>query len=232
MKRISQEDFLIRVFRAICGRLPIILAVFGLAISNPLQAGEPLYANNFEKAAVDKVPDDFLVLEGEFRVKQEGGNKFLELPGAPLDTFGVLFGPTEKKGWTVTARILGTAKGRRAPSFSVGLNGGGGYRLQVSPAKKLLELYRGDIVKASSPYEWESGKWTHLRLQIEKTEAGSWKLLGKVWAGETAEPEKPAIAFEDKEEPPAGRASIWASPYSGTPLRFDDLVVSRMPEKP
>jgi hypothetical protein len=209
----------------------IILAAFGFALTNPVQAGEPLYTNNFETAAVDKVPDDFLVLEGAFLVKQEGGNKFLELPEAPLDSFGVLFGPTEKQGWTVTARVLGTAKGRRSPTFAVGLNGGGGYKLQVSPAKKLLELYRGDIVKASSPYEWESGKWTHLRLQIEKTATGHWKLLGKVWAGETAEPEKPALTFEDAEEPPAGKASIWGSPYSGTPIRFDDFVVSRTPEK-
>ena len=59
---------------------------------------KPLYENNFESAEVGKVPDDFLVLDGGFAVKSDGTNKFLELPGAPLDSFGVLFGPTEKDG--------------------------------------------------------------------------------------------------------------------------------------
>src|SRR5437867_11852347 len=73
----------------------------------------PLYENNFEKADLDKVPDDFLVLDGQFAVKEEGGNKFLELPGAPLDAFGVLFGPTETQGLAVSARIFGPSKRRR-----------------------------------------------------------------------------------------------------------------------
>jgi hypothetical protein len=55
----------------------------------------------------------------------------------------VLFGPTETADVQVSARIHGTGKGRRYPTFGVGLSGVGGYRLQVSPAKKLVELYRG-----------------------------------------------------------------------------------------
>src|SRR4051812_32447324 len=97
-----------------------------------------LYENNFEKAEVGKVPEDFLVLDGGFAVQQESGNKFLELPGAPLDTFGLLFGPTETNNVSASARIFGTGKGRRFPAFAVGLNGVGGLKLQVSPAKKLV----------------------------------------------------------------------------------------------
>src|SRR6187549_506044 len=70
-----------------------------------------LYSNGFDKAELEKVPDDMLVLDGGFAVKEEAGNKFLELPGAPLDTFGVLFGPTEPAGIAVTARVQGAGKG-------------------------------------------------------------------------------------------------------------------------
>ena len=73
-------------------------------------SAKPLYQNNFEKAALNGVPEEMLVLDGAFAVKEEGGNKFLELPGAPLDTFGILCGPTEKAGIAVSARIFGTAK--------------------------------------------------------------------------------------------------------------------------
>jgi hypothetical protein len=33
------------------------------------------------------------------------------------------------------------------------------------------------------------------------------------------------ISFEEKNEPSAGRASIWGSPISTTPIQFDDLVL-------
>src|SRR5512146_737883 len=100
-----------------------------------------------------------MVLEGAFAVRQEAGNKFLELPGAPLDTFGLLFGPTEKDGMTASARVYATAKGRRTPTFALGVMGVSGYKLQVTPAKKLIELYRGDTLKTTQAFAWESGQW-------------------------------------------------------------------------
>jgi hypothetical protein len=205
--------------------IPLALSC-GLAVVSAADATKPLYENNFEAVAQDSLPPDFLVYDGNFAVKQENGNKFLELPGAPLETYGVLFGPTEKEGVAVSARIFGTGKGRRFPAFAVGVNGAGGYKLQLSPSKKMLELYRGDSVKASMPFEWESGKWTRLRLQVRKGEGASWNVQGKVWADGAAEPGSPTIVFEDKEEPPPGRASVWGNPYAGTPIRFDDFVVS------
>ena len=209
-----------------------LILLTGLAIGAFAQQAKLLYENDFEKAALDKVPDDFLVLDGQFAVKEEGGNKFLELPGAPLDTFGVLFGPTEKEGTAVSARIFGTGKGRRYPTFAVGLNGQGtsAYRLQVSPAKKALELFKGDEVKATVPYEWQSGAWARLRLQVHKVKDGQWKVEGKVWTDK--EPSAWLVSFDETERPVAGRASIWASPYATTPIRFDDLKVTSATDAP
>ncbi len=185
----------------------------------------PLYENNFEQAAVGTVPDDFMVLDGGFAVKESDGNKFLELPGAPLDSFGLLFGPTEKSDVAVYARIKGTNKGRRYPTFGVGVNGQGGYKLRVSPGKKALEIYKGDEVVGSVAYDWKSGEWTLLRLQITKT-GTTWKLEGKAWLQGAPEPAQPMVSFEEKEEPSAGRASVWGSPYATTPIQFDDLRVT------
>src|SRR2546429_3315512 len=201
--------------------------VVGLASALLAQGAKPLYENDFEKADLNKVPDDFLVLDGQFAVKEEGGNKFLELPGAPLDTFGVLFGPTEKEGNAVSARMFGTGKSRRYPTFAVGLNGQGtsAYKLQVSPAKKALELFKGDEVKARMPYEWQSGAWTRLCLQVRKVKDGGWKVEGKAWKDGGKEPSAWMVSFDEKEQPVAGRASIWGSPYATTPIRFDDLLV-------
>jgi hypothetical protein len=190
-----------------------------------------LYTNSFDSAELDKVPDDMLVLDGAFAVKQDGSNKFLELPGAPLDTFGALFGPATNANVTVTAKIFGSGKGRRYPTFGVGVNGAGGYRLKTAPSKDKLELYKGDDVIATAPFKWKSGTWTEFRLQVRSVGSGQWVVEGRAWDASTKEPEKWDISYNEKTEPSPGRASIAGSPYSGTPIRFDDLAVTSIPQK-
>lgn len=189
-------------------------------------AAKAIYSQDFEATEVDKVPDGMLVLDGGFAVKQAGAGKVLELPGDPLETFGVLFGPTEKEGLCVQARILGTGKGRRFPVLAVGLSGVGGYKLQVSPAKKMLEIYKGEEAKASVPFDWKSGEWALLKFQMRKVKDGEWQAEGKVWAQGTPEPATWQIKFAETTEPSPGRPSIWGLPFSGTPIQFDDLLVT------
>ncbi len=209
----------------------ISIFTFGLAALLMAADAKPLYENNFEKADVGKVPEDFLVLDGGFIVKEESGNKFLELPGAPLDNFGVLFGPTETANVAVVARIHGTGKGRRFPAFGVGLNGVGGYKIQITPAKKVIELFKGEDVVASAPYTWESGTWTLLRLQVRKVKDGEFVVEGKAWKQGAEEPKAWIISQTEMGELTAGRASVWGNPFSGTPIRFDDLQVQRVSDK-
>lgn len=190
------------------------------------EAKPQAYQNNFEQAAVDSVPDDFLVLDGGFTVKEDAGNKFLELPGAPLESFGVLFGPTLKENQSVTARIHGISKGRRFPQFGVGLNGVGGYKLLVSPAKKAIELYKGDNAIATTPYEWQTDKWAKFFLQVRKVKDGEWKVEGKVWTEGGEEPKEWLITYDETTAPLNGRAMITGRPYAGTPIRYDDFMVS------
>ncbi|HXG47574.1 MAG TPA: hypothetical protein VNO52_08115 [Methylomirabilota bacterium] len=206
-------------------RAMALVAVAALA-ADAAWAAETVYQNDFEKAELDQVPADFLVLEGGFAVKAAEGNKFLELPGAPLDTFGVLFGPTEKSGLCVSARIHGTARGRRAPAFGVGLNGVGGYRLQVSAQKKQLEIVKDGEVSASVSYAWESDAWTTLKLQI-RAEGDGFVVEGKAWKQGAPEPAGWLIKQKVAGELVPGRASVWGNPFAGTPIRFDDLAITR-----
>lgn len=205
--------------------LSLVLLLLLALWSSPAEAGKVLYQNDFEKAVLDQVPDDFLVLDGDFAVKQSDGNKFLELPGSPLDTFGILFGSSTNAGICVSARIYGTSKGRRSPSFGVGLNGAGGYKLKASPAKNALEIYKGDVSAASVPFNWKSGSWTMFRLRVRPA-GDAWKVEGKAWVQTDPEPKEWMILLDEKTPPHDGRPSIWGSPYSGTPIRFDDLAVT------
>jgi len=202
----------------------LALLVLG-SLSSGVFAAEPTYKNDFEAAAVGKAPEGAMVISGDFIVKQEAGNKFLELPGEPLDTFGLLLGPAGQGDQSVSARFFGTKKGRKFPAFGVSLGGVGGYRLMVSAGKKMLEIFKGDEMKTSVPFDWAGDAWTTLRLQIRKTADGC-VVEGKAWASDGAEPAAWLIKLEEKSALPQGRAGIWGSPYSGTPIRFDDVVVA------
>jgi len=190
-------------------------------------AAEPLYQTNFEKTKIGEVPDDFLVLDGDFAVKQSNGNKYLELPGAPLGAFGFMFGPSARHGNEISARMFGTKKGRRYPVFGIALNGVNGYRLQVAPAKRAIELLKGSAVVAKVPFRWGGGEWVRLALRVEQTGAAEWTVSGRVWADDKKAPTKPTITHKEAKEPRNGKPSIWGSPYSGTPIRYDDIVVKK-----
>ncbi len=207
----------------------LLIAVAGLSVG----AAEPsIYRMDFQNAEVGKVPEGMLVLDGGFAVQEDTGGRFLELPGSPLETYGVLFGPTETNNVSVTARIYGTAKGRRYPAFAVGLGGANGFKLRVSPGKNELEIFKGDTDLLSVPFNWSSGKWMHLRLQIRQDGANVWKVEGKAWPDGESEPVAWLITLDEKEAPRPGRAAIWGAPYAGTPIRYDDLAVTKAAAAP
>ncbi len=203
-----------------------ILAILITATALFAADSGPVFTEDFEKGEVGKVPEGFLVLAGGFAIQEEKGNKFLELPGAPLDSFGVMFGPNEKAGSSATARVLATKKGRKFPAFGLSLQGAGGYRLQVSAAKEKLEIFKGDIAQTSVDYSWMSGVWTRLRIQINEGANGKWVVEGKAWPDGQPEPKDWMISLELPEEPAKGRPAVWGNPFSGTPIRFDDLAIS------
>jgi hypothetical protein len=180
-----------------------------------------LFEQNFEALPAGPMPKEFLALAGEFAVAEEGGAHFLELPGSPLDTFGALFGPSSAEPCSLEGRFYGTKTGRKFPTFGLSLRGAGGYRLQVSPGKGLLEIYKGDEPLAGVAFGWQSGTWTSLKLTLRKEGAG-WVIEGRAWS-EGSAPAAPQVRWEVQGDLAAGRAAIWGSPYSGTPIRFDDL---------
>lgn len=185
--------------------------------------GRVVFEQNFEKVPKGELPPEFLTLNGVFAVVEEQGSKLVELPGSPLEDFGFLFGPSEASGQECSARIFGTKQGRKFPTFAVGVNGGGGYKIRVAPAKKAIELLKGDDVSKSAAFEWRSGEWTHLKLRVRKTGDGV-TVEAKAWQGDK-EPEEWALSLNEKEPLPPGKSGVWGMPYAGTPIRFDDLRV-------
>lgn len=189
--------------------------------------GGIIYSNDFEKAELDKVPDEMIVLDGAFAVHSDGKNKYLELPGAPLEAFGVLYGPPQVDNVGASARFFGTGKGRRYPAFALGVSGAGGYKLQVSPAKRSLEIFKGDTSLAATNFQWKSATWTKLKIELRK-EGEKYVVRGKAWPEGEQEPKDWLVTFSETQKPPGGPTSIWGNPFSGQPIRFDDLIVNKL----
>ena len=204
-------------------RFAASLAILLTVSASSASAENFVYQQDFTGAKTDDVPADLTVLDGQFAVKEESGNKFLELPGSPLETYGVVFGPNQAAGLEVRARIRGTKTGRKFPTLAAGLNGPSGYKLRVVPAKGNVELVRGEDVLVSVPFAWKSGEWTHFRLHAIKSGAAV-TVEGKVWQGDE-EPKEWTTSTNDKEPLRAGKSGVWGLPFSGTPIQFDDLKV-------
>jgi hypothetical protein len=198
--------------------------------TKPSEKPKPLFESNFENAEPGKLPEGLEYPVGTFAVKSVGTNKFLELSETAIESYSVQFGPVETDNVTVSGRIFGTMRGRRGPTFGVGLGGISEYKLQVASGKKSLELLKDQDIKASAAFEWKGGEWTHFRLQIRMLKEGQWKIEGKAWQG-GAEPKEWMVSHDESEEPLAGRALVMACPLSGTPIGFDDLAMERVPAK-
>lgn len=187
-------------------------------------AGTALYSQDFEKAAEGAPPEEVLILNGVFAVKSGEGGKFLELAPDPLDSDGILFGPGDKNAYTVSARLQGWSTGKRFPEFGVGACGPTGYRLWLMPATKELQLIKGEEVLKRIPYAWESGAWTRFALSVKQS-GDKWTIAGKAWADGKDEPKEWMLSVEETQAPQAGRACVLMTPYSGKPIRVDDVAV-------
>ena len=135
----------------------IIAAIVALTGSAQTPDDKVLFKSDFESANVDSVPEELMVLAGEFSVKDIGGNKALELPGNPLEDFGALFGPAESDGIAVRARVYSESSKRLAPRFGVGLSGVAGYRLLVAPGPKSAATSEGPTGRGVSAIRMEVG---------------------------------------------------------------------------
>jgi len=210
------------------GRQAIIrLAFLFVSLLTLAAASRPdHYSNDFETAKIGPVPDDIMVLDGTFAIVSADGNKYLELAGDPVGSFGALLGPAFGPVVDVKARVWGAAAGKRFPEFGIGAGDAGGFKLFLAPGRHLLEIRSDDQTQATAPAEWKSGTWTWLRLRIEQHGAAKWVIRGKVWSQDQKEPEDWTITTETASAPPGGKVSFWGEAFSEKPIRFDDLSVS------
>lgn len=205
---------------------PLIFAA-GIFIA-PLYAGQQNFDITADAWAEGEPPKEVFIVDGTIKIAAHEGNKALVVDPAPITDASAQLAVSANGAAKIEARILAFKRGRSAPRFGVSVHGMSGYRLLVNPVKKTLDLVKGEQTLASAPCVWESGKWIKLQLEAKKGEGETWHITGKAWSAEAAEPAEPAapqINHEDKGLKGQGKCAIWATPYSGEPVYFDDIHV-------
>ena len=205
----------------------VLLTLCCIGLGTSLAQSDTLYKQDFQSTSLGETPEDFLNLSGKFAVEKNASNHYLNLPGAPLDSHGAIFGPDNEGDLVLSARVRSKRKGRLYPSFGIGLYGLGGNILKVSPAKKSLELFRGREGVKEVPYDWKSNQWTSLKLEVVANGESSWMIRGKAWADDTPEPAGWQLTAQTELAPTQGKASLWGQPYAGNPIQYDELTLNR-----
>lgn len=179
---------------------------------------------DFSGDTAGEEPADLLIVDGVFKVVEDGEDKYLEVQGQPIVESVALFGPRLDAGVTVvSARVKADKKRRVAPRFGIGMHGTGGFRLRAVPAAKKLELLKNKEVVATAPLDWKANAWSTIELSM-RLDGAVWKVEGRLWEEGSARPEEPAITHAADGEG-KGKCSVWATPYAGLPIFIDDLTV-------
>ena len=201
------------------------------AAASPASDELPLvYEQSFDEVEIGSVPDDAMVIVGDFAVRAMEAGRVLHLPETPLDEFTILLGPaTAPVNQAVQVDVHATTVRRRIPPrFGVGLAGIAGYKLRVVVTSDELELALDQAPVKAVPFEWHSGSWTTLKLELRQ-EGDTWIARGKAWPTDGTEPAAWMIEHTLETPPVAGRASLWGTPYSEKPIHYDNVRIWHAP---
>ena len=184
------------------------------------------FAEDFSKLAVGSEPENLFILDGAYAVKQEEGEKCLSLPGSPVGDFGLLFGPrVRQKELSLSFSFLSSKKGRRYPSIAAGLGGVRSYRFRFNAATRQIVLLRGENEIGKALFNWESGAWCQVRFQALPEDGDNTRIRLKLWKRGIKEPAKWLFDILDDQAFAGGKCALWAYPYAGTPIHFDELRI-------
>lgn len=172
-------------------------------------------------------PKDVFVVAGVVKIAARDSNKAIVIdPGTELVDASAQLGVSAAGNASVEAKILAIKRGRSTPRFGISVHGMSGHRLIINPAKKALELVKNDQTLTSVPFTWTSEAWVKVKLEAKKGAGDAWTITGKAWPADAAEPAEPLIKHEEKSLKGQGKCAIWATPFSGEPVFFDDIRIS------
>jgi hypothetical protein len=196
-------------------------------ISASVSAGEvKKFIFNADNWEAGDAPKEVFVVDGTIKIADKDGNKAIMIEPTPIVDASAQLAVSAAGDSTIQAKVFASKRARSFPRFGVSVHGMSGYRLIVNAPKKLIELVKGDQVVQSAPFTWTPDAWTFLKLEVKKASAEDWSVTGKVWPGDGKEPAEAMVKHSDKGLKGQGKAGVWGTPYSETPIYFDDIEIA------
>jgi len=181
---------------------------------------------NADDWAEGEPPKEVFVVDGTIKIAARNGNKAIVIDPNPVTDASAQLAVSASGNASIEAKILAIKRGRSTPRFGVSVHGMSGYRLIVNPAKKSLDLIKNDQTLVTVPFAWTSEVWVKVKLEAKKGAGDAWTITGKAWPADAAEPAEPLIKHVEKNLKGQGKCAIWATPFSGEPVFFDDIKIS------
>jgi len=182
-----------------------------------------------EAWAEGDVPKEVFVVDGTIKIASKDGGKAIMIAPEPITDATAQIGESSRGASSIQARVFATKRGRSTPRVGVSVHGLSGHRLMLNLAKKQLELSFANEVVATAPYVWTSDAWTKMSLVVSKKSETEWVIEGKAWQADGEEPKEPQLKSTAADLKAQGKCAIWGSPFSETPIYFDDIAVATTP---
>ena len=191
-------------------------------------AGEwtTVYEENFDQSLEGSTPQDFFLLDGDFRVVSKDGRKCLSLSANPVGEHGFLFGP-RLRGETVRLSFscFGAFKSRRHNVFAGTLGGMRGLAFRINPSSQEISFSKNEEPLSSYNTNWSSNQWMRVLL-----EASNHLPTKKTTIHCKISPESELTSFSEGSFSfdgflPSGRCVLWGFSYSGKEMHWDNLLI-------
>lgn len=185
------------------------------------------FVEDFERYAVDSVPDGWSAARGRFKiVDAEGGKMLQKLSGNPRSWRTTVYvGVPGQRGYEIEAEMMSMEQRRRMADMGL-VSHRYTLALMGNAQSLMIRTWLSELDRFSKeiPFEWDPEVWYRMKLRVEPKDDGSTSIRGKVWPKGEDEPGEWSIEAVDAIGHGHGTPGIYG--YSSADIHYDNLKVT------
>ena len=185
------------------------------------------FLEDFERYAVDSVPDGWSAARGRFKiVDAEGGKMLQKLSGNPRSWRTTVYvGVSGQRGYEIEAEMMSMEQRRRMADMGL-VSHRYTLALMGNAQSLMIRTWLSELDRFSKeiPFEWDPEVWYRMKLRVEPKDDGSTSIRGKVWPKGEDEPGEWSIEAVDAIGHDHGTPGIYG--YSSADIHYDNLKVT------
>ncbi len=185
------------------------------------------FLEDFERYAVDSVPDGWSAARGRFKiVDAEGGKMLQKLSGNPRSWRTTVYvGVPGQRGYEIEAEMMSMEQRRRMADMGL-VSHRYTLALMGNAQSLMIRTWLSELDRFSKeiPFEWDPEVWYRMKLRVEPKDDGSTSIRGKVWPKGEDEPGEWSIEAVDAIGHDHGTPGIYG--YSSADIHYDNLKVT------